>query len=75
MDLHSETDQNSTQLYVHLFTMSTKDPAVYSLPSRALLRLHFRLAKSLHLFYIEDRIAEGWPSPPLSMPSTFRAFQ
>ncbi|KKZ68518.1 hypothetical protein EMCG_05802 [[Emmonsia] crescens] len=50
---------------VHLFTMSTKDPVVYSLPSRVLLRLHFRLAKSLHLFYIEDRIAEGWPSPPL----------
>jgi len=40
------------------------------LPSPALLRIHFRFAAALHLFFIEDRIAEGWPQTP---PGMFRA--
>ncbi|KAE8308125.1 hypothetical protein BDV41DRAFT_581712 [Aspergillus transmontanensis] len=30
-----------------------------------LVRTHYRIAASLHLFHIEQRIAEGWASPPL----------
>ncbi|KXG49037.1 Aminoglycoside phosphotransferase [Penicillium griseofulvum] len=35
------------------------------LPDPFLLRTHYRIAASLHLFHVEERIADGWPSPPL----------
>lgn len=49
-----------------MFTMETKN-ADLALPDPFLLRMHYRIAKSLHLFHIERRIAEGWPSPLLSI--------
>ncbi|PIG84585.1 hypothetical protein AARAC_002445 [Aspergillus arachidicola] len=30
-----------------------------------LVRTYYRIAASLHLFHVEERIAEGWTSPPL----------
>lgn len=50
---------------MHIFTLQTKDPATYCLPSPSLLRIHHRFAALLHLFFVEERIAEGWPRPPL----------
>jgi hypothetical protein len=47
-----------------MFTMETKD-ANLPLPDPYLFRTHYRIAASLHLFHVEARIAEGWPSPPL----------
>ncbi|KAF7163167.1 hypothetical protein CNMCM5623_008237 [Aspergillus felis] len=47
-----------------MFTMETKD-ANLPLPDPFLLRTHYRIAAALHLFHVEERIAEGWPSPPL----------
>ncbi|PYH90220.1 hypothetical protein BO71DRAFT_422453 [Aspergillus ellipticus CBS 707.79] len=41
--------------------METKD-ANQPLPDPFLLRTHYRIAASLHLFHVEERVAEGWPS-------------
>lgn len=50
---------------VHMFDIQTPDPTLYSLPSPVLLRVHFRFASALHLFFVEERISEGWPRTPL----------
>ncbi|KAI5787315.1 hypothetical protein EDC01DRAFT_661395 [Geopyxis carbonaria] len=42
------------------FTLHTNDPVRFCPPSDFLLRIHFRFSGSLHLFYIEDLIAQGW---------------
>ncbi|KAF7122517.1 hypothetical protein CNMCM5793_000542 [Aspergillus hiratsukae] len=47
-----------------MFIMETRD-ANLPLPDPFLFRTHYRIAASLHLFHVEERIAEGWPSPPL----------
>ncbi|KAB8214405.1 hypothetical protein BDV33DRAFT_196131 [Aspergillus novoparasiticus] len=44
--------------------METQD-ANLPLPDPFLVRTHYRIAASLHLFHVEERIAEGWPSPLL----------
>ncbi|GIJ88771.1 hypothetical protein Asppvi_007698 [Aspergillus pseudoviridinutans] len=49
---------------VQMFTMETKD-ANLPLPDPFLLRTHYRIAAALHLFHVEERIAEDWTSPPL----------
>ncbi|KAJ5325258.1 uncharacterized protein N7506_008360 [Penicillium brevicompactum] len=46
---------------MQMFIMETRDSDL-PLPDPFLLRTHFRLAVSLHLFYVEERISEGWPS-------------
>ncbi|KAJ5158373.1 Aminoglycoside phosphotransferase [Penicillium coprophilum] len=52
---------NST---MQMFIMESQDTNQH-LPDPFLLRTHYRIAASMHLFYVEERIAEGWPSPPL----------
>ncbi|CAG8003238.1 unnamed protein product [Penicillium olsonii] len=47
-----------------MFIMNAHDPEL-ALPDPFLLRTHSRLAASLHLFHVEERVAEGWPSPRL----------
>lgn len=47
-----------------MFIMETQD-ANLPLPDPFLFRTHCRLAASLHLFHVEERVLEGWPSPPL----------
>ncbi|GIJ98601.1 hypothetical protein Aspvir_000719 [Aspergillus viridinutans] len=47
-----------------MFIMETRD-ANLPLPDPFLFRTHYRIAASLHLFHVVERIAEGWPSPPL----------
>lgn len=49
-----------------MFIMETQD-ANLPLPDPFLVRMHDRIAASLHLFYVEERILEGWPSPGLCM--------
>ncbi|KAL3472023.1 kinase-like domain-containing protein [Aspergillus californicus] len=49
----------------HPFTIHSDNPATYYLPSNVLFRMHFRIASALHLFFIEDCVAAGWPRPPL----------
>ncbi|RMZ45717.1 hypothetical protein CA14_005609 [Aspergillus flavus] len=49
---------------MQMFIMETQD-ANLPLPNPFLVRTHYRIAASLHLFHVEERIAEGWPSPPL----------
>ncbi|PKX98924.1 uncharacterized protein P174DRAFT_33590 [Aspergillus novofumigatus IBT 16806] len=44
--------------------METKDASL-PLPDPFLFRTHDPIAASLHLFHAKERIAEGWPSPPL----------
>jgi hypothetical protein len=51
---------------MQMFIMETQD-ANLPLPDPFLFRTHHRIAASLHLFHVEERIAEGWPSPPLCM--------
>lgn len=43
------------------FQLSTPDPKRLCLPSNFLINVHFRFATALHLFYIEDKVAKGWP--------------
>lgn len=49
---------------LHFFGLSTTDINRLCLPSNFLINVHFRFANALHLFYIEDKIAHGWPSEP-----------
>lgn len=46
------------------FQLSTPDAETLPTPNFFLFGIHRRLAKALHLFYIEDKIARGWPQPP-----------
>ncbi|KAJ9312633.1 hypothetical protein DTO271D3_7180 [Paecilomyces variotii] len=46
------------------FQFSTPDAETLPIPNFFLFGIHRRLAKALHLFYIEDKIARGWPQPP-----------
>ncbi|CAG8379326.1 unnamed protein product [Penicillium salamii] len=52
-----------------MFIMQTQNPNL-SLPDPFLIRTYFRLAASLHLFHVEESIAEGWPSSQLFSLST-----
>ncbi|CAG8092193.1 unnamed protein product [Penicillium salamii] len=52
-----------------MFIMQTQNPNL-SLPDPFLIRTNFRLAASLHLFHVEESIAEGWPSSQLFFLST-----
>ncbi|KAJ5382567.1 hypothetical protein N7517_000478 [Penicillium concentricum] len=52
---------NST---MQMFIMESQDTN-QALPYPFLLRTHYRIAASMHLFHVEEQIAEGWPSPPL----------
>jgi hypothetical protein len=45
------------------FTVSTPDPKSLPLPSRFLFEIHHRFASALHFFFIEEKIAKGWPKP------------
>ncbi|CAG7947838.1 unnamed protein product [Penicillium nalgiovense] len=47
-----------------MFIMESHYPS-QPLPDPFLLRTHHCIAAFLHLFHVEERIAEGWPSPPL----------
>ncbi|KAJ5114816.1 hypothetical protein NUU61_000575 [Penicillium alfredii] len=58
------SDGSPWDQYIQLFIMKTRVPDL-PLPDLLLLRTHYRIAPSLHLFYVEERIAEGWPSPIL----------
>ncbi|KFY87516.1 hypothetical protein V498_07143 [Pseudogymnoascus sp. VKM F-4517 (FW-2822)] len=49
--------QNSRQN----FTCSTIKSEGLNPPSRFLFAIHYRFSAALHLFYIEDKIARGWP--------------
>ncbi|KAJ5883028.1 uncharacterized protein N7473_009914 [Penicillium subrubescens] len=49
---------------MQMFTMESRD-AKLPLPDPFLLRTHFRITASLHLFHVEESISKGWPSPPL----------
>ncbi|KAJ6123263.1 hypothetical protein N7512_005728 [Penicillium capsulatum] len=51
---------------VQMFIMETPDTE-RPLPDPFLLRTHHRIAAILHLFHVEEKIAEGWPSPSLCM--------
>lgn len=51
---------------MQMFIMETHD-ANLLLPGPFLFQTHYRLAASLHLFHVEERIGEGWPSPPYCM--------
>lgn len=51
---------------MQMFTMESHDPN-QPLPDPFLLRTHHHIAASMYLFHVEERIAEGWPSPPLCM--------
>lgn len=51
---------------MQMFSMESQD-ADQPLPDPFLLRTHHRIAASLYLFHVEERIAEGWPSPPFCM--------
>ena len=46
------------------FQFSTPDAETLPTPNFFLFGIHRRLATVLHLFYIEDKIARGWPQPP-----------
>lgn len=59
------SDGSPFQGPVHMFDIHTRDPALYPLPSPVLLRVHFRFASALHLFFVEERVSKGWPQPPL----------
>lgn len=54
---------------MQMFIMGAKN-ANQPLPDPFLLRTHHRIAASLHLFHVEEQIAEGWPSPPFCMVQT-----
>jgi hypothetical protein len=43
------------------FRFSTPNVENLPIPSLFLFGVHRRFAKALHLFYIEDKIAHGWP--------------
>ncbi|OQD95230.1 hypothetical protein PENSOL_c021G04959 [Penicillium solitum] len=58
------SDGSRWDLTMQMFSMESQD-ADQPLPDPFLLRTHHRIATSLHLFHVEERIAEGWPSPPL----------
>ncbi|KAJ5420905.1 hypothetical protein N7465_003424 [Penicillium sp. CMV-2018d] len=58
------SDGSRWDLTMQMFIMESQD-ANQPLPDPFLLRTHHRIAASLHLFHVEERIAEGWPSPPL----------
>ncbi|KAB8210100.1 hypothetical protein BDV34DRAFT_187922 [Aspergillus parasiticus] len=49
----------------HIFTINTDNPHTHCLPSPFLFYVHHMIASSLHLFFVEDRIAAGWPPAPL----------
>ncbi|GAD95296.1 hypothetical protein TERG_03876 [Paecilomyces variotii No. 5] len=46
------------------FRFCTPNAEILPIPSFFLFGTHRRLAAALHLFYIEDKIARGWPQPP-----------
>jgi hypothetical protein len=46
--------------------METQDASL-PLPDPFLLRAHFRIAASLHLFHVEEQVSKSWPSPALGM--------
>ncbi|KAL4904118.1 hypothetical protein BDW74DRAFT_168577 [Aspergillus multicolor] len=46
---------------LHFFELSTTDTEKLPLPSGFLMNVHFRFATALHLFYVEDKAASGWP--------------
>ncbi|QQK47077.1 Protein kinase-like domain [Penicillium digitatum] len=58
------SDGSRWDLTMQMFIMESQD-ANRPLPDPFLIRTHYRFAASLHLFHVEERIAEGWPSPPL----------
>lgn len=45
----------------HKFKCSTLESEGLNPPSRFLFAIHYRFSAALHLFYIEDKIARGWP--------------
>ncbi|KAH8434372.1 aminoglycoside phosphotransferase family protein [Aspergillus melleus] len=49
------------------FELSTTDTQKLPPPSNFLLNIHFRFATALHMFYIEDKVARGWPSKSMSI--------
>jgi hypothetical protein len=46
--------------------METQDASL-PLPDPFLLRAHFRIAASLHLFHVEEQVSKSWPSPAFGM--------
>ncbi|DAA74697.1 TPA_exp: Uncharacterized protein A8136_3013 [Trichophyton benhamiae CBS 112371] len=55
----------------HMFTMYTRNPSLYPLPSEELLQIHSKIATALHLFSVEDDISLGWlRSPYISLSKT-----
>ncbi|KAL4783788.1 kinase-like domain-containing protein [Aspergillus varians] len=58
------TPFDSTFLF---FQLSTSDAKRLCLPSSFLINIHFRFATALHLFYVEDKAARGWPSPSIGL--------
>lgn len=60
MDLYF-SDGTPFSEYGHIFTIHTDNAATHCLPSPFLFHIHYMIASSLHLFFIEDRIAAGWP--------------
>lgn len=46
------------------FKLSTPNVKTLPTPSTFLFGVHRRFANALHLFYIEDKVARGWPQPP-----------
>lgn len=47
----------------HFATLFTSDPHALPLPSPFLFDVHRRFATAIHLFAVEDQIAQGWPRP------------
>ncbi|BCS25457.1 uncharacterized protein APUU_50168A [Aspergillus puulaauensis] len=68
-------DGTRFQNIMHYFQLSTPDPKHLFLPSNFLINVHFRFATALHLFYIEVKVARGWPrkSIGLSLPQRVRS--
>ncbi|CRG84062.1 hypothetical protein PISL3812_01402 [Talaromyces islandicus] len=46
------------------FKFSTPNPKTLPTPAFFLFEIHRRFASALHLFYIDDKVARGWPQPP-----------
>ncbi|OBT85929.1 hypothetical protein VE02_04776 [Pseudogymnoascus sp. 03VT05] len=58
-----------TSFKAHAIDIETEDPKELPLPSPFLLKTHYKFANTLHRFYVEERIAEGWG--PLESPSYY----
>ncbi|KAL5336018.1 hypothetical protein BJX70DRAFT_373895 [Aspergillus crustosus] len=56
---------------IEYFTFSTSDPEHLCLPSCFLIDIHHKFARAMHQFFVEDKIALGWPETPnrLSLPT------